>query len=131
MWIKPFKSRTENLANIYNEAVVLITFISVLILNLKEFPEVAMNVVGWVAIVLILVSLCYLWLTTLPQIAKEIRSTIRSKRKKKAEQKKQVKVKDFEVSCEISVKTEGCKVETKADQSEIGNSGKQLKTEGM
>eukprot|EP00826_Nyctotherus_ovalis_P017408 TRINITY_DN15126_c0_g1_i20.p2 TRINITY_DN15126_c0_g1~~TRINITY_DN15126_c0_g1_i20.p2 ORF type:complete len:115 (-),score=20.95 TRINITY_DN15126_c0_g1_i20:56-400(-) len=101
--MKAFKSWAKNLANIYNDVVVVITFISVLILNLKEFPEVAMNVVGWAVIILILTSLCYLWLTTLPQIAKGIYKAIYSRRRKKVKQGKQVKVENFEVNCEVTV----------------------------
>jgi len=52
--------------------VILITFLSILLINLKQFPDTLFTIIGWILIVLIAISLIYLWVTTLPAVIKEL-----------------------------------------------------------
>eukprot|EP00826_Nyctotherus_ovalis_P017238 TRINITY_DN15065_c0_g1_i1.p1 TRINITY_DN15065_c0_g1~~TRINITY_DN15065_c0_g1_i1.p1 ORF type:complete len:103 (-),score=22.90 TRINITY_DN15065_c0_g1_i1:127-435(-) len=58
-----------------------------MVLNLREFSDVAVNSVGWVLIGGIAVSLCYLWFTTVPKVFKELYNTIAKALKKKPKPK--------------------------------------------
>lgn len=63
------------------------SFVCVAVLNLGDFSDTVANTVGWVLIAGIAMSLCYLWLTTLPKVFKEFYNTIVKALKKKPEPK--------------------------------------------
>eukprot|EP00826_Nyctotherus_ovalis_P058743 TRINITY_DN8100_c0_g1_i5.p1 TRINITY_DN8100_c0_g1~~TRINITY_DN8100_c0_g1_i5.p1 ORF type:complete len:130 (-),score=8.70 TRINITY_DN8100_c0_g1_i5:62-451(-) len=68
----PYQKSGENYINIYTEIVIVVVFVSVLVINAKEHSEESKNILGWVLIGLILVALCYLWLTSLPAVIKNL-----------------------------------------------------------
>ncbi len=70
--VNPFEENMSNLINIYNEGVLVLTFISVLIMNVADFSEFVVRVWGWILIVLILLSLLTTWLITIPPTVKLI-----------------------------------------------------------
>eukprot|EP00826_Nyctotherus_ovalis_P058744 TRINITY_DN8100_c0_g1_i9.p1 TRINITY_DN8100_c0_g1~~TRINITY_DN8100_c0_g1_i9.p1 ORF type:complete len:127 (-),score=13.28 TRINITY_DN8100_c0_g1_i9:186-566(-) len=86
----PYQKSGENYINIYTEIVIVVVFVSVLVINAKEHSEESKNILGWVLIGLILVALCYLWLTSLPGIIKDLYRKIT---KPKNDQKEDIELK--------------------------------------
>jgi len=73
--VKPFTTKMSNNLNIYNEAVVLISFLSVAILNLRYFKRIVFMNVGWFLISIILLSLISSWIIIMPTAIKELFQT--------------------------------------------------------
>jgi len=67
----PFKGPGSNVINIYNEALLIVIFISIIFIN--EFPtsNETMNNVGWFLIALILISLFATWYMVIPNLIRE------------------------------------------------------------
>lgn len=63
---KPFDGIINNVINIYNEILVLVCFLSVLTMNVISFSDTVTSIWGWILIGLILLSLCSIWIVTIP-----------------------------------------------------------------
>jgi len=62
----PFNEVSNNVFNVYNEAALLVTFGSILIMNAFKVSEIVVKIWGWVLIGFILLSLAATWVLTLP-----------------------------------------------------------------
>lgn len=62
----------EKLVNIYNECVILVIFIALIIANVWNLGDPSMTALGWFIISLILLSLFITWILLIPRILKEI-----------------------------------------------------------
>ncbi len=68
----PFDTKLNNGLNIYNEAVVSLTFIAIFVLNVYPPKVILQDTLGWIMIALILLSLIATWIITLPPAFKEL-----------------------------------------------------------
>ena len=80
--IKPYKDLYENILNIYNESVLIISYTTAITITLYETPSEILIIIGWVLIVLVGVSLIITWSMLGPGIAKEIYKYIKTKCKR-------------------------------------------------
>jgi len=67
----PFKGPGSNVLNIFNEGILLAVYLSALFINVWPVENSIINLIGWVLIGLILISLIWTWITTLPNMLKE------------------------------------------------------------
>lgn len=64
--LKPFVSSTLNVINVVNELILLLAFVSILLMNLIEFSDNLINIIGWFCIAGTIVSLLIAWFMTIP-----------------------------------------------------------------
>ena len=91
----PFSKTFDNQINIYNEAVIIVTFISILIMNTYDFLEYTREIWGWVLIVSIAFSLLATWVEVIPGVVKELWIDIKKlfKKPKKSRRHPKFKIK--------------------------------------
>jgi len=75
--VRPFDKLVNNVLNIYNEAVVLICYSTVGILNSGRFKSRTVMNTGWFLVGLVLLSLAASWVVMLPGATKELYNTIK------------------------------------------------------
>jgi len=75
--VRPFDKLLDNILNIYNEAVVLISYSTVGILNSGHFKSSTVMNIGWFMVGLVLLSLAASWVVMLPGATKELYNTIK------------------------------------------------------
>eukprot|EP00826_Nyctotherus_ovalis_P051755 TRINITY_DN6483_c0_g2_i2.p1 TRINITY_DN6483_c0_g2~~TRINITY_DN6483_c0_g2_i2.p1 ORF type:complete len:121 (-),score=23.94 TRINITY_DN6483_c0_g2_i2:33-395(-) len=88
--VKPFKSDTNNVMNVYNELVIMVCFLSVLAMNLLNLAESARNIWGWILIGLVLISLLSIWATTIPDMISTAWNYFKSRKKDNENEKNKV-----------------------------------------
>jgi hypothetical protein len=69
--VRPFDCLKNNVLNIYNEGVLLLTFCLLIGVNIGDASDTFQSYVGWLLIVLILFSLLATWGMLLPAAAKD------------------------------------------------------------
>ncbi len=74
----PFKSRIDNITNIFNEAVLLLVFASLMGVQYIEMSDNAMSKLGWFLIVLVGFSLLLTWILLVPNLIKGCWDTVKS-----------------------------------------------------
>ncbi len=73
---RPIKESTDNWLNIYNEVLIMLTFIALFIINTSDFGYLNISYFGWVLIVLTMISFAATWALMLPGIVKSIWQTV-------------------------------------------------------
>ncbi len=68
----PFREGSSNWFSIYNEFVVIVVFLSLIVINTTTFGYNNTSNIGWVLIGLIMVSFAATWCIMLPGIAKAL-----------------------------------------------------------
>ena len=74
---RPFKSKYGNIIHIYNELIVIVPFVFVIIWNLYEFSNTTISIFEWILVALILISLIAVCLISFPGILKEFYAMFR------------------------------------------------------
>ncbi len=72
----PFEDGKNNGLNVYNECVLIVAFIAVLVMTSRDFPAAAVSLVGWLLIGLVAVSLIATWVIILPPSLKALLRTV-------------------------------------------------------
>ena len=70
IYFKPFDTFKDNLINIYNECVLVITFLMLAIIQFITQTSKSEMIIGWSLVGLILLSLLLTWILILPPIVK-------------------------------------------------------------
>eukprot|EP00826_Nyctotherus_ovalis_P054650 TRINITY_DN7174_c0_g1_i6.p1 TRINITY_DN7174_c0_g1~~TRINITY_DN7174_c0_g1_i6.p1 ORF type:complete len:142 (-),score=18.66 TRINITY_DN7174_c0_g1_i6:86-511(-) len=96
--VGPFEKSKDVFINIFNEAVIVFTFVSVIVMNAYELPEFLINLWGWFLIILVVFSLVATWVISLPGVIKSLIKDfknlfIKKKLKKKPKEKERTVVK--------------------------------------
>lgn len=83
--VRPFKEKCDNFINIFNEATIVFTFISVIVMNNYTFSALVMKVWGWILVAPVIFSLIATWIIVLPGAFKELKKSIMKLFKKKGD----------------------------------------------
>jgi len=98
--VKPFEKSKDNPINSFNEIAITMTFVLVLIINNIELSEGSVNVMGWILIAPLILSLIFTWIAIVPDIVKGFKESLRKFFKKQA-----VSSKDEEVNVKKEKRT--------------------------
>jgi len=90
--IKPFEKTKDNLINIFNEIAITMTFVLVLIMNNIELPEVLVNIMQWILIVPLIISLISTWIIIFPDILEGLKKSLKELFKKKTANNKDERI---------------------------------------
>jgi len=77
LYFTPFCDFTNNWLNIYNEALIALICLSLLIINVFGFGDQITEGVGWFLVTLIMLSLLATWVLLLPNMIRDLISTIK------------------------------------------------------
>eukprot|EP00826_Nyctotherus_ovalis_P062146 TRINITY_DN8939_c0_g1_i1.p2 TRINITY_DN8939_c0_g1~~TRINITY_DN8939_c0_g1_i1.p2 ORF type:complete len:124 (+),score=14.76 TRINITY_DN8939_c0_g1_i1:258-629(+) len=86
--VRPFKKKYDNFINIFNEAAIVFTFISVIAMNNYTFSVPVIKVWGWILIAPVIFSLIVTWIIVLPGTFKELKESIKKLFSKKGDAEK-------------------------------------------
>ena len=78
LYYQPFDTRKDNLINLYNEGVLVITFLTLFIIQFFNINPRTDMIIGWGLVGLILLSLLLTWILILPPLVKMAFSKCRS-----------------------------------------------------
>lgn len=122
--VRPFNTQKHNGIHIYNEIIIFISFVIILIINSVPVNSKLIEVCGYIILGFVFSSLSMTWIILLPGIFKEI-VTIVSKALKKDDSKNKSKTIGYEIhSLEVGVEI---KERTKHLNSVISQYSKKLK----
>ena len=80
-----------NAINIFNEFIIVCAFSSALIISNYEFSEFTLIIWGWTLTTSVLISLVVTWISIIPEVVKEIRDMLFTKKKSKINKEHSIK----------------------------------------
>lgn len=89
--VRPFNTDKFNFMHVYNECVILASFLLIFIINLASVGNDMTEAIGLLIIGLIFVSLIITWITLIPGMVKDVIELVTSKETPKETEKKKVK----------------------------------------
>ena len=75
--MRPFKEYSTNFLNLYNEFVLIVTFLCIAVINIFNTNENSSNYIGWMVIALLLLSLGITWILLIPSVVKGVYQQIK------------------------------------------------------
>jgi hypothetical protein len=102
--VQPFDDWLNNMINVYNELVIIITFISVLMMNTMNLPEQITNLWGWILVILILLPLLSVWIITIPGIISMLCKCFKALKSPKKAPKNNIKASSCALAITLPVK---------------------------
>ena len=85
LFLSPFKNKMDNILNIYNELIILIAYISILVINFYEISEFNLNICGYANIAFIgislFISLYFVVITVFKSLCRKKKPNAKKKKK--------------------------------------------------
>ena len=78
--VHPFIESSQNIIHIYNEFVILFSFVAILSLNLYQTNQSTTEFIGIIILILILISLIYTRISIVPDIYQDICNMLKKKK---------------------------------------------------
>ena len=84
VWYKPFKEWKDNWLNLYNESVIILVFLALIWINNSDYAYNNVSTIGWILIVLIMLSFVTTWAIMMPGVARGLWEAVTGLFKKSA-----------------------------------------------
>jgi len=75
---RPFKANKDNFLNMYNEIVISVVYLGILLINTTCLKQNTIEMIGWILIGTVLLSLAATWILLIPQFIKDIKEFFKS-----------------------------------------------------